>query len=225
MIRAVLLDIDDTLLDFDQAAYLSIQEGFARLNLPFTEEVMAAFRQVNQVLWPQLERGMLTPEGLYHLRWVQVFQRLGLTVEGAVFEGIFRQGLRRYVCPIEGALSLVQYLSARYTLCAASNGPYSQQARRLDRAGMLPYFHHLFISEQIGFSKPSCGFFDHCFAALSPVKPSEAIFVGDSLTADMAGGMAYGLRTCWFNPKRLAAPDGCNPDFSIAHLGDLMNVL
>ena len=37
MIQAVLLDIDDTLLDFGQAARLSIQEGFARLGFPFTD--------------------------------------------------------------------------------------------------------------------------------------------------------------------------------------------
>lgn len=34
MIQAVLLDIDDTLLDFGQAARLSIQEGFAGWAFP-----------------------------------------------------------------------------------------------------------------------------------------------------------------------------------------------
>ena len=30
--------------------------------------------------------------------------------------------------------------------------------------------------------------------------------IGDSLSADMAGGIAFGLDTCWYNPQRLARP-------------------
>lgn len=225
MIQAVLLDIDDTLLDFGQASRLSIQEGFARLGLPFSEDVMAVFTQVNDELWRRLERGELTRERLYCLRWTQIFQRLGFSADGPAFDSAFRRDLARQVCPVEGALPLVQYLSARYVLCAASNGPYGQQLRRLGDAGMLPYFHHLFISEQIGFSKPAHAFYDHCFAALAPIQPSETIIVGDSLTADIAGGLAYGTSACWFNPKGLAAPDGCRPDFEIARLDELMHIL
>ncbi len=225
MIQAVLLDIDDTLLDFGQAARLSIQEGFARLGFPFTEKVMAVFTQVNDELWQRLERGELTREGIYHVRWTQIFQRLGLSFDGPAFDRAFRQQLARQVCPVDGALPLVQYLSARYVLCAASNGPYSQQLQRLGDAGMLPYFHHLFISEQLGCAKPARAFYDRCFAALAPIGPNESILIGDSPTADVAGGLAYGIHTCWFNPKGRPLPQGCRPDYEISRLDELMDIL
>ena len=30
----------------------------------------------------------------------------------------------------------------------------------------------------------------------------ETLIVGDSLTSDIKGGIAFGLDTCWYNPKR-----------------------
>ena len=56
-------------------------------------------------------------------------------------------------------MELLKYLHGKYILCVASNGPYMQQVNRLKISGMLPYFSDLFISEEIGSSKPSEKFF------------------------------------------------------------------
>ena len=90
---------------------------------------------------------------------------------------------------------------------------------------MLPFFDHLFASEQIGFEKPSENFFDACFAALSDISPEESMIIGDSITADMMGGLRYGIQTCWFNPKYKPRRPDIHVDYEIDALMELPQLL
>ena len=48
------------------------------------------------------------------------------------------------------------------------------------------------------------------------------IMVGDSLSSDIAGGLAYGIATCWFNPKGAARPPSSpEPRWTITLLEEL----
>ena len=69
-------------------------------------------------------------------------------------------------------------------------------------------------------------FFDGCFAQLPGVLPEETMIIGDSLTADIAGGKAYGLKTCWFNKNKQQTKlksDG-KPDYIIMDLSEIKEI-
>ena len=110
----------------------------------------------------------------------------------------------------DGAAELVAKLSGTYRLCAASNGMRHQQVERLKKAGMYGAMEHVFVSETIGFEKPSAPFFDYCFRVLRDVKPEETLMIGDSVTADIKGALAYGIPCIWFDRYRTRAtpPEG-----------------
>ena len=78
---------------------------------------------------------------------------------------------------------------------------YEQQLNRLERGGMRKYFTHCFVSEKVGVEKPSLRFFEKCMEELPGIEPEECLMIGDSLTADIAGGHAAGLKTCWYHPE------------------------
>src|SRR5207245_214823 len=67
--------------------------------------------------------------------------------------------------------------------------------------GLLNYFdpRKMAISADLGIRKPATGIFLYALATLS-VAPEEAVMVGDSLTADIAGGQAAGIFSIW-KPK------------------------
>jgi FMN phosphatase YigB (HAD superfamily) len=235
VIRAVLLDIDDTLLSFQGCVRQTMREGFPLFGLPaYTEDMLPVFDQVSGGLWRQIELGQITLPELEQVRWSRVFAALGFKSKdsqlGLRFEEYFRKQLYVSAIPVPGAGELLAYLAPRYVLCAASNGPSGQQMNRLRVAGMLPSFAHVFISEDIGAQKPSREFFDACFSELRAsdcpgLAPAEVMVVGDSLTSDMAGGAAYGMRTCWYHP---APADGERPagvDHVVASLRDVERVL
>lgn len=206
MIRAVLIDIDDTLLSFEGAVRQTMQEGFPLFGLgEYSEDMLPVFGRVSGGLWLKIERGELTLPQLEQVRWNRVFEALGLEGDGLAFEEYFRRQLFWSAIEVPGARDLLAYLGPRYVVCAASNGPFEQQVNRLRVGGMLGSFAHVFISEKVGAQKPSREFFDACFEELRATDcpglvPGEVMAVGDSLTSDMAGGAAYGLHTCWYHP-------------------------
>lgn len=225
MITTVLLDVDNTLLDFNRCAAWSMKKAMTEWGLPCYEQLYATFQTINQKLWHEIEEGTLTKDELYRIRWQMIFDRCGIDADGAAFEGIFLKYLRDAHEPVDGAMELLSYLSEKYTVCIASNAPYEQQLHRLKQAGMLPYIQYLFISEEIGHPKPGRRFFDYCFSQLKTVRPEEVIMIGDSLTADIAGGIEYGIQTCWYNYDGIAVPDFPKADYIVTSLGQIQDIL
>ena len=206
MIKAVLLDVDNTLLDFHACAEASMIAALEENRIPNKASLFRSFLKINDGLWREIEQGMLTKDRLHQIRWNQVFADQGIDFDGILFEKSFLKYLAQKIYPIEGAYALLEYLSGKYILCAVTNGPYEQQRKRLKAANMLSFFDHLFVSEKIGFEKPSKSFFDACFAALPGILPEETMIIGDSITADMVGGLQYGIQTCWFNYHHIQPP-------------------
>ena len=101
----------------------------------------------------------------------------------------------------------------------------SVQDSRMKSAGLYPFFEKVFISQEIGFNKPSKEYFDKCFAQIPRFDSNKALMVGDSLTSDILGGIHGGMKTCWINPAGLTAPGNIQPDYEIKRLADLPALL
>lgn len=167
-------------------------------------------------------RAPFTFEELQKIRWSRIFDALGIAFDGPTFEHYFRTAIYESAVPVPGAVPLLQSLSRHSILCAASNGPYEQQLHRLELGGMKQYFTHFFISQRIGAAKPAAAFFDTAFRELNearstPILPRETLIIGDSLTSDIAGGLQYGMKTCYYRrPGAPAAPAGV--DYTVTAL-------
>lgn len=201
--KVLLFDIDNTLLDFSAGAMQAMEEIFLEAGLPYAPEMFTVFQVENDKLWA----------------------RLGLEADGAAMEDAFRVRLHESAVPVPGASDVLAQLHGKHRLCAASNGPYAQQVNRLRRAGMLDAFERLFISGQLGAEKPSGVFFDRCLAQLPGVRPEQCLMIGDSLTADIAGGRAAGMQTCWFDPTDRGAALPPQADWRITRLEELLAIL
>lgn len=223
MIKAVLIDIDNTLLDFDAYVKESMKEGFKKFDLGTYEDYMyQVFERINTRMWQEIERGELTYDELLKSRWNRIFAELDISFDGTIFETYFKDCLFNSAIPVEGSLEILEYLSKRYILCAASNGPYEQQVNRLKRGNLFSYFSKLFISEKIGVSKPSEKFFSHCLNELgNNIRPSEVIMIGDSLTSDITGAIQSGLKTCFFDRNMRGKIDDLSIDHVINKLTDI----
>ena len=221
MIKVVFVDIDNTLLSFDGYVRETMKKGFSEFGLPKFEGWMYdAFQKVNHGLWRKIEQGIITFAELSRDRWNMAFKAMGIDFDGPVFEKYFRANLRNSAVPMPGAKDMLEYLSAKYVLSAASNGPFEQQTNRLKVGDMYEHFSFFFISEQVGAQKPSREYFDYCFEKLrssgakelEDIQPEETMIIGDSLTSDIAGGREYGMKTCLY----LGAHPDEKPDEDVA---------
>ena len=92
----------------------------------------------------------------------------------------------------------------------------------LRRAGVAANFERVLFSSDVGVVKPSPLIFRMALEGFG-VESSEAVFVGDSLTCDVAGAKAVGLAAVWVNREGRSA-DGAHPppDLIIEDLEELL---
>ena len=60
MIKYVLFDVDDTLLDFGKAEAAAIRKTFERIGIPATDETVRRYSEINNEQWRLLEKGVIT---------------------------------------------------------------------------------------------------------------------------------------------------------------------
>lgn len=225
MIKNVFLDVDDTLLDFHKAEAIAIRKTFSDMGIEPSEELIRHYSAVNLNQWHNLEKGLTTREKLLTERFDILYGELGLRLSSEKTQGIYEEYLSREAYFIDGARELLDNLYGKYKLFVASNGTAYVQRGRIEITGIAKYFEQIFISEFIGFDKPSKEFFNACFAIISDFEPSESIIVGDSLSSDIRGGINAGIKTCWYNPNRKPQSAETVPDFEIHSLSELPALL
>lgn len=225
MIEFLLLDLDDTILDFLKSEDYGIRKTLREAGVEPTDEVCARYSQINKGFWKRLELGEVTRDQLNVGRFQQLFEELGVTADAASSAETYMENLSSVHFFLPGAEEAVKHLSKKYRLFIVSNGTASTQYRRLASANLYPYFEQVFISEIVGVNKPDKVFFDRCFAQIPGFDPQKALIVGDSLSSDIKGGIHAGIRTCWVNPKHKTAPEELRPDYEIEALSQLEALL
>ena len=116
---------------------------------------------------------------------------------------------------LPGALVAVRRLAREFPLALITNGIASVQRGRLSASPLSRYFRALVISEEVGFAKPDPRIFEPALRRIG-VAAGEVLYVGDSVTSDMAAARNAGMDFCWFNPGSDPVPAGQAPRFVIA---------
>ncbi len=221
----LLFDADGTLFAYDGAEEEALQKVFAHYQLPFTEEMAAAYKHINQKLWMQLEEHTVTLGELRVLRFTRLFARLGIVQDAEEFSRTYLHYLGQSAHLIPGVQEVLKQLQGKYNLAIITNGITEVQRSRIKISGLDRFFPHIFISEAIGVFKPAGGFFDAVFEGIGQPPKERVLVIGDSLSSDMAGGVAYGLDTCWYNPLGEKDPNEYPITYEISQLSQLLDIL
>ena len=228
MYHFLLIDLDDTILDFKAAEHRALRLTLEAFGLTPTAEVCARYSVINQRHWQMLERKELTRDQVLVGRFRVLFDEYGIAADPAATARCYAEFLSQGHFFLPGAEEALARLSEKYPLYIVSNGTASVQKGRLASANIGRYFREIFISQEIGVNKPDREFFTRCFARIPDFDPARALIVGDSLTSDIQGGINAGIATCWVNPTGKPAPAHIQPTYQIptlAHLEALLESL
>ena len=225
MIRNVLLDLDNTILDFDRAERGALEKAFVDMGIAPTPALLDRYHDHNKRHWQMLERGEITRSQVLTGRFADLFAEQGIACDPDAIQPVYERylGIGHYF--MEGAQALLDTLYGRYRLYIASNGNANVQKTRIASAALARYMDQIFISELIGFDKPSREFFDHCFAHIPDFKRVETVIIGDSLTSDILGGINAGIRTIWYNPRHQINSCSFEPDAETDALSEIAPML
>lgn len=223
--QTLLFDVDDTLLDFAAAEDAAFRKLLLEQGFTYNDAWKQDYRLMNQELWSAYERGEMSRDEVVNTRFSKFFQKLGKEVDGRLLENSYRLYLEDGNQLLDGALALVKELSHHYEMYIVTNGFSKTQDKRLKASGLFPFFKGVFVSEDTGFQKPMREFFDCCFASIPNLDVQTALIIGDSLSADIQGGINVGMDTCWINPSRKENVSAIQPTYEIHHLNELLELL
>jgi putative hydrolase of the HAD superfamily len=251
--RAVIFDLDDTLVVEEQVAKDSLRQavsGLAGVGSRYSEDrVLAALRE----RWSSgpfhavcLELGIASWEGLWSSfegnhpvldgvrAWVPTYRAEAWQAVTALFDLAdpqvpdlaahrFEQAQRRRHPLVEGAAQCVQALRPSHRVGLLTNGPSDIQRRKLVDVGLTDSFDAVVISGEVGVGKPDKGIFDDALGRLG-VAPGDAVMVGDNWDRDIVGALTAGLAGVWIAAGR-TPPGGHERVAVIEHLGELGTAL
>ena len=224
MMEFLLLDLDDTILDFKKAEYIAIGKTIGDFGVEPTDAVRHRYHEINKWHWEQLELGKMTRAEVLVNRFKVLFSEQGMDVDAEQVARNYEKNLSQGHWFLPGAEEAVDSLSKKYRLFLASNGTASVQKGRMTSANLYRYFETVFVSQEIGHNKPSKAYFDACFARIDGFDPAKAMIVGDSLSSDIKGGINAGIKTVWVNPGHADCGD-IRPDYEIEALYQLEALL
>jgi putative hydrolase of the HAD superfamily len=235
--RAILFDLDETLLSFgdrrDQIAVALAQIGdLAPLTLAqAVEAVEAAFKahwadQARHKAWrakPLIEARLAIARDAFEV--LGAMGACGLTdARAEAFAHAFHSHREGQIAPFPGALETLDELRRRgVRLGLITNGQGEIQRAKIIRFDLARRFDHLQIEGEHGFGKPEERAYRHALAALG-VTVDEAWMVGDNLEWEVVAPQRLGLTAIWFDPRGAGLPPGSEvrPDRIIQELGELL---
>lgn len=195
----ILLDLDGTLFDFASAEREAVSDTLKSAGLPFEDSVLDLFSNINASMWAALERGEIKKEKLVVQRFKKLLETVNAEGDPIKMNNNFMTKLSESAAVFPGAEELLAELAEFATLAVVSNGIYKVQVSRLEKSGLMKYMDDVFVSEKMGATKPSPKIFINALKKLGVSNKSRVVMVGDSLGADIKGGIAAGIDTCWCN--------------------------
>ncbi|MFV0413090.1 MAG: YjjG family noncanonical pyrimidine nucleotidase [Oscillospiraceae bacterium] len=213
--NCLLFDLDGTLLDFAVAEREAVEKTLQKFSLPSGPETVELFSSINASLWAALERGEIKKDKLAVQRFTQLLQQLGAEGDAIKMNNEYLTNLSAVAIPMPGAEEMLAELAEFATLAVVSNGVQRVQLSRLKKSGLLPYFDEVFVSEKLGVTKPSPRFFDLSLKALGIANRGKVLVIGDSLTADIQGGINAKLATCWCNYANAENTTAIKPTYTV----------
>ena len=227
MIKTLLWDVDGTLLDFSKAEEYGIRKCFKMFSLgECTDEMLSRYSLINKKYWEMLERNELTKPEVLRGRFEEFFKSEGIQfdkIDEFNLEYQYSLGDKIFFC--DNGLETVQSLKGKVKQYAVTNGTYVAQSRKLKESGLDKIFDGVFISDKVGYEKPSIEFFNAVQNEIGEFKSDEVMIIGDSLTSDIKGGNNAAILCCWYNPKNDENKYNLKIDYEIKDISEVLDIL
>ena len=224
--RAVLFDLDDTLLDYsggvDRCWETAIRTAAPGLD---AAALMTALGESRRWFWSDPERHRRERTDMLRA-WTSIaagaLERAGRADARAAarIAEAFAANRRATMRLFPDARACLERLRARdVPLALVTNGDARQQRDKIERHGLAGFFRAIVIEGEFGRGKPDAVVYEEALRTLGR-RADEACMVGDNLEWDVAGPQRLGLTGVWIDRagNGLPADAAVRPDHIIGDL-------
>ena len=230
MLRAVLFDWGDTLMEFVYSPELVAaghRAGLSALGQEARPELTEHFREEYEPLF-------WAPGTIEEIEYPQLVRRLlgdfGLEVDDEQLDRFLEAEHRAWdparvlAAHTHPLLDALRGLGLKLGLVSNAFDPAWLLHRDLEQMGLAARLDFSVFSSEVGTRKPHPAIFERALTALE-VEPEQALFVGDRLFEDVRGAAELGMTTVqalWYRADD--HPDGAQPDHLAFTQLDVLNV-
>lgn len=199
---AVFVDADETLFDFHKGEQEALKATLLTFGIEWKQQYSEIYKEENKKAWIAYECNEITRDEMKVKRFATFFDRVDLQVTTPLdrVNDIYISNLSQCGYLFDGANDFLEKLKSFARVYITTNGLVKTQSNRFKVSGLDKIVNGIYISEAIGFNKPSKEYFEYIFNELNITDKSKAIILGDSITADMQGGKNAGIATCLYDP-------------------------
>lgn len=194
--KAIIFDLDDTLLDRDNAVnqmfLMILEKCYEGVDHSTKNKMLLKFKEYDKSAY-------------------------GYSDKTKVLESLFDEFPPKYRLPSkdiqafwnhhfphsfvidQDTIKIVNTLRTQVKVAIITNGLTERQTAKMIHTNLISCFDLILISEEVGFSKPDRRIFELALNKLN-VQPEETLFVGDDLEKDIGGCQSVSIKGIWFNP-------------------------
>ena len=224
-IKAILYDVDGTLLDFETQEEVALSYCFKKYNLgELSEEKLELYKRINLGYWEMFEKNLITKEKLVVKRFEDYLEALGVKLNAEEVNDTYFSKLGDTIVFKDNSYELVKSLKGKIKQYVVTNGAIIVQKTKLAKSGFDKLMDDVFISDEVGYQKPRKEFFDAIKNRLGDIANDEILIVGDSLTSDMKLADNCNLISCFYNPKKKDYKVDFKIDYEISDLNEVKKI-
>ncbi len=193
------------------------------------ENLAAAHDEAWDAYWPDIQddwwEGRISNADMTRETWRRALASVGVAADAAELDRLVtrdheaaRRSHQRFPDVLD---ALAAVADAGFRLALVTNGGGDLQREKLRDIGIEDAFEVIVVSGEVGVAKPDPRIFERALESLG-VTADRAAHVGDTLSSDIEGAIAAGVRPVWLNRK------GESSDYrglEIRSLGDLRSIL
>lgn len=212
----LLFDIDDTLIQERFSVIHGLEQVSVAQGATYHDTDFARWGELELDFWNRHRAGQIEVPAVYcdgglddygrnrgewlrAQRFIELFSADAVTLARAYeLLDIFEMALRKKVVPAENLLSTLDYLAAKYTLLAVTDGVHDIAEHKLQRAGIANHFAAVFSPLNTGVIKPKPDMLTPVFSHFG-ADPRQYLLIGNSLSADIQLASNVGIDSCLYD--------------------------
>ncbi|MAG18265.1 MAG: hypothetical protein CL944_02205 [Candidatus Diapherotrites archaeon] len=219
--KAVLFDLDNTLIDFMRMKKISCEAAISAM-------VDAGLEMNKDEAYGKL----FELYGVHGIEHQEIFQKFLEETKGDIDYKILSRGIAAYRKMQAGYLepyphvrsTLITLREKGLQLGIVSDAPRLKAWMRLAEMGLTDFFDFVVTLDDTGELKPSALPFNAALEQLDCL-PEEILFVGDNPGRDIKGAQESGMKTALAKYGQLFPSEGIKADFDLLDIADLVNLV
>jgi 2-haloacid dehalogenase len=194
-----LFDLDNTILDFNIASNRAFEETLIHCKVIPNKDNAAIYHDINKSYWIQYEKGLINSSTLREGRFEDFLKEINHEHDALEMSQIYLDFLLKNSHEIAGSIQVLDKLLKTANLALITNGLSDVQHKRIEKHQLKDYFQHIFISDEMGVSKPATGFFEIVHSKINMPNKKEVLVIGDNPISDIQGATNFGYDSLYYN--------------------------